>query len=99
VQGSEAFVYISWQPALAYLGAIVILVNGIGLSLQSYLVTRHSVTLLALSSFLTPLLGVCMSLWWCAEQWNIWYTVAASCIIGGIYMFYHDELRRERYVA
>lgn len=94
VQGSSAFTHISFMPAITYLAAIVILVNGIGLSLQSYLVLHHSVTLLALSSFLTPLFGICMSLWWCEEVWNVWYTAAAFCICGGIYMFYCDEARR-----
>jgi drug/metabolite transporter (DMT)-like permease len=94
IQGSTAFRQITFFPAIAYLAAIVILVNGIGLSLQSYLVLRHRVTLLALSSFLTPLLGVCMSLWWCEETWNNWYTGATLCICGGIYMFYRDEVQR-----
>lgn len=95
VQGTDAFMHIPWAAVMPYIMAIVILVNCIGLVLQSYLVRYYSVTLLALSSFLTPLLGVGMSIWWCHESWNMWYSLALFCIMGGVSLFYIDEQGRK----
>ncbi len=92
IDGAHAFSTIAWRDLMPSLLGIVFFVNCIGLLLQSYLVRYYSVTLLALSSLVTPLLGVGMSIWLCHEQWNVWYSIALFCIMGGVMIVYIAEL-------
>jgi len=73
---------------------IVILENIIGLTLQTLLTRRFSATFLALSSFITPLSGVFMGVWFLGEPWYSRYGGALGCILCAILLFYQEEIRK-----
>lgn len=86
----------SWLPAWGYIASIIIIVNLIGLSLQMWLTKTHSVTLLALSSFITPLCGALFGILQ-GDMWNHSLFGAALCIGSGLYIFYHHDMKRISY--
>lgn len=88
----------NWLPALGYISSIVIIVNFIGLSLQIWLTKRHSVILLALSSFITPLCGALFGLLQ-GDTWTHSLCGAALCIGSGLYIFYQHDMKRTHYAT
>lgn len=92
--GTRAFTTAIWWPALGYIALVILLVNFIGLLLQNWLIQRYSVTLLALSSFITPITGVLLSIGWLGEQWYSYYGIAGSCIGAALWLMYVNEPSR-----
>jgi drug/metabolite transporter (DMT)-like permease len=98
IRGTVCWTAVSWIPAIGYVSSIIIIVNIIGLSLQMWLAQTYSVTLLALSSFITPLCGALFGILQ-GDTWNHSLLGAALCIGGGLYVFYQHDMKRMPYAT
>lgn len=91
--GTSSFAYTNLYHALGFIGLIIAIVNVIGLSLQMLLVQTHSVILLALSSFITPLCGALFGILQ-GDVWDHWLLGAALCIGSGLGIVHHYDTKR-----
>jgi len=85
---------ILWWPFIGYSAMVAVIVNVIGLSLQNFLIVRYPIAFLALSSCITPMTSSVIGVYVLGEAWRAEYTIAATCIMLGLLLFYYEELQK-----
>jgi drug/metabolite transporter (DMT)-like permease len=81
------------QQGGVYLLYVVLMTNVIGYTLYSYLLTKYSATLLSLTSFARPLLIALFGAVFLHETVSWVFAVSCAFVMGGLAIFYSDELR------
>lgn len=75
-------------PASAWLGLLYqgILVGGVCFALQAHLLKKHSASQIAVFSFLTPLFGILLAVWFRGDQLSLWLILSGLTVAAGIYL-------------
>lgn len=88
VDGWRVLVPEHWAPASLYIGLVIVLVNFCGLYIQSMLLReQHSPTMLAVSSVLTPLMGIMYGVFVLGDQWHGVYGFVVMGIVGSLVLW------------
>lgn len=84
------FASVAW-PSWVGLGYQGVLVGGICFALQAHLLKYHSASQIAVFSFLTPIFGIVIGMWFRGDQLSVWLLLSGITVAAGIYLVNRRE--------
>jgi drug/metabolite transporter (DMT)-like permease len=97
-EGSWGFLQSPILVIAMYTALLIIIANFIFYNLYGYLLRRYSATFLSFAGFTCPLFAALFGWLWLGERVNYWFFVTIIIVLGGLYLFYQDEIVGEKEV-
>jgi drug/metabolite transporter (DMT)-like permease len=93
IEGQSIFICTNWPAALTYTSCIIVMVNLIGVSLQTWLTRTYSVVILTLTGCVGPIMGALLGFIQ-GDTWDFWLILSALLIGIALALLHYTHVKK-----